>query len=71
MINCTGLVETELIRELNEYYSRTLHYEFCLNNRSHNFLENLIKILSLTPKINIMFKDVEINNLEWNNNFEC
>ncbi|CAF1018932.1 unnamed protein product [Brachionus calyciflorus] len=67
----TGFQDTALIRELNEYYRKTLYYEFCLNNRNNFYLENLIKVLSLTPKINIMFKDVEINNPGWKNNVEC
>nr|ASL70554.1 nuclear receptor [Brachionus calyciflorus] len=40
----TGFQDTALIRELNEYYRKTLYYEFCLNNRNNFYLENLIKV---------------------------
>nr|ASL70587.1 nuclear receptor [Brachionus plicatilis] len=53
------LESPEILKELSEYYSKALLYEFSLNNRNDEFLENFRKVISCAPKINKMCQELE------------
>nr|ASL70509.1 nuclear receptor [Brachionus rotundiformis] len=41
------LEKPEILRELSEYYSRAMYYEFTLKNRSHEFITNFSEVIYL------------------------
>nr|ASL70510.1 nuclear receptor [Brachionus rotundiformis] len=53
------LENPQVLKELSEYYSRALLYEFSLNNRTDEFLENFRKAISCAPKVNKMCQELD------------
>ncbi|CAF0764325.1 unnamed protein product [Brachionus calyciflorus] len=54
----TSLGNSPKLRELSEYYTQALFYEFSLNKRSKELISRLSEILSQIPQINVMCKNV-------------
>ncbi|CAF0991456.1 unnamed protein product [Brachionus calyciflorus] len=55
-----NLEEPDLIREINEYYTRALYYEFNLNHRSTEFMEKFVKVIRSAPTVNRMCLEIEV-----------
>nr|ASL70542.1 nuclear receptor [Brachionus calyciflorus] len=55
----SSLSDLNLLKEINEFYSKALVYEFNLNRRSIEFVKNFKKVISNAPLINKMCQSVE------------
>nr|ASL70621.1 nuclear receptor [Brachionus koreanus] len=53
------LERPEIVKELSEYYSRALLYQFSLNNRNNEFLENFRRMISYAPRVNKICQELE------------
>ncbi|CAF0860688.1 unnamed protein product, partial [Brachionus calyciflorus] len=51
---------TDLMREINEYYCRALYHEFCLNKRSRHYIQNFIQLVNFMPVLNKMCLDIDL-----------
>nr|ASL70586.1 nuclear receptor [Brachionus plicatilis] len=60
MISPTERLENaKIIQELREYYFRALFYQFSLKNRSQQFIEIFIKIISFAPVIDKLCQELD------------
>ena len=49
------LKNPDVVTSLNEYYSRALMYEFSLNNRDMNYINEVSKVLDCLLLTNLIF----------------